>query len=84
MWSLKHPEINECCVIGVADKTWGEVVKAICVCKEDSNLSLDEVRDFVGEQIAGFKKPRQVIFVEKLPQVNEEVDREAVKAKWGE
>ncbi len=80
---LKHPEINECCVIGVADKTWGEVVKAICVCKEDSNLSLDEVRDFVGEQIAGFKKPRQVIFVEKLPHVNDEVDREAVKAKWG-
>jgi hypothetical protein len=37
----------------------------------------------VGEQIAGFKKPRQVVFTEELPHVNNEIDREAVKAKWG-
>ena len=81
---LKHPQIEECCVIGVPDKTWGEAVKAVCVLKNGSKLSAEEVRDYVGEQIAGFKKPRQVIFVQELPHENNQIDRDSVKAKWGE
>jgi len=81
---LKHAEIKDCCVIGVPDKTWGEAVKAVCVLKKGSKLSEKEVSDYVGGQIAGFKKPRKVEFVEKLPRENDKVDREAVKAKWGE
>ena len=80
---MKHPEISECCVIGVPDKTWGEAVIAICVCRGAAKLTLNELRVFVGEKIAGFKKPREIIFVEELPHVNNEIDRETVKAKWG-
>jgi long-chain acyl-CoA synthetase len=80
----KHVEIKDCCVIGVTDKTWGEAVKAVCLLKKGSKLSEKEVSDYVGGQIAGFKKPRKVEFVKKLPRENEELDREAVKAKWGE
>jgi len=36
---LKHVEIDDCCVIGVPDDTWGEAVKAICAVKEGSKLS---------------------------------------------
>ena len=69
-------------MIGVPDKTWGEAVKAICVCSEGVKLSLDAVRDFVGEQIASLKKPRKIVFAEELSHVNDEIDREAVKVKW--
>ena len=71
-------------MIGVPDKTWDEAVKAICVCCEGAKLSLDAVRDFVGEHIDSFKKPQHVVFAEELPHVNSEIDREAVKAKWSE
>jgi len=81
---LKHPHIEECCVFGVPDKTWGEAVMAVCVLTNGSKLSSEEVRDYVGEQIAGFKKPREVILVEKLPYENNQIDRDKVKAKWGE
>ena len=80
---LKHAEIKVSCVIGIFDKTWGEAVKAVCVLKKGSKLSENAVSDFVGGQIAGFKKPRKVEFVEKLPRENDEVDRESVKDKWG-
>ena len=70
-------------MIGVSDKTWGEAVKAVCVLTNGSKLSAEEVRDYVGEQIAGFKKPREVIIAEELPYVNNQIDRDEVKAKWG-
>ena len=56
---------------------------AVCVLTNGSKLSSEEVRDYVGEQIAGFKKPRQVIFVKELPYDNNQIDRDTVKAKWG-
>lgn len=80
---LRHPDIAVCCVIGVADKTWGESVKALCVPKPGASPEIEEVREFVGSQIAGFKKPRIVEFVEDLPLKDGEIDREAVKAQFG-
>ena len=70
-------------MFGVPDKTWGEAEKAVCVLKNGSKLSSEEVRDYVGEQIAGFKKPREIIFVEELPHENNQMDRDKVKAEWG-
>ena len=70
-------------MIGVPDKTWGEAVKAVCILTNGSKLSAEEVRDYVGDQIAGFKKPREIIFVQELTYVNNQIDRDKVKAKWG-
>ena len=58
-------------------------MKAVCVLTNGSKLSAEEVRDYVGEQIAGFKKPREVIFVQELPYENNQIDRDKVKVKWG-
>ncbi|MCH2290504.1 MAG: AMP-binding protein [SAR324 cluster bacterium] len=80
---LTHPNILSCCVIGVPDPTWGESVLAVCKLDQDKELTQEEVREYVGSKIAGFKKPRNVIFVEELPIKNGETDRESVKEIFG-
>ena len=47
--------------------------------------SAQSVGDFVGSKIARFKRPHVVVFTDALPRgADGAVDREAVKAKWGE
>ena len=56
---------------------------AVCKLDQDKELTQEEVREFVGSKIAGFKKPRTVIFVEEMPIKNGETDRETVKEMYG-
>lgn len=62
-----HPAIYEVAVIGIPSEKWGEEVKAIAVLKEGANLSARELIDFCEGKIAGFKKPKSIDFIDKLP-----------------
>ncbi len=75
------PEVAEVCVIGIPDEKWGETVKAVVELVPGKSLSEDNLIKAVAEQIASYKKPQHVDFVEKLPCLESgEVDREAVKS----
>ena len=63
----KHPDVLEVAVIAIPDEKWGEVPLAIIVLKPDSNLSEENVINFCREQMAHFKAPKAVKFVEELP-----------------
>jgi long-chain acyl-CoA synthetase len=78
------PGVREACVIGVPDERWGEAVKAVVELEEGVQMTPDALIAAVAERIASYKKPRHVVFVERLPQAEGEVDREAVKAEYGE
>ncbi|MCZ6533364.1 MAG: long-chain fatty acid--CoA ligase, partial [SAR324 cluster bacterium] len=70
------------CVFGVPDEQWGEAIKAVV---EAQGPSEQEVIDHVGSRIARYKRPKWVTFTEQLPRTADgEVDRPAVKKKWGE
>lgn len=64
---LNHPAVFEAVVIGIPDKKWGEVPKALVVLKPDMETKESEILDFVRGYLAGFKVPKSVEFREELP-----------------
>ncbi|UUZ51635.1 hypothetical protein LP420_08125 [Massilia sp. B-10] len=67
---MRHPAVAECGVIGRADDERGQVVEAHVVLKARSFEAGPETRalqDFVKAQIAPYKYPRSVKFIDKLP-----------------
>jgi long-chain acyl-CoA synthetase len=77
--------VSGVCVYGIPDVRWGEAVKAVVEVKVAGQYGAQQVGDFVGSRIARFKRPHVVVFTDTLPRTAEGgVDREAVKATWGD
>ena len=63
----QHPSIAEVTVIGLPDSTWGQAVTAVIVPTEGSDVSLEDVKELCQEKIAGYKIPKAIKLVDKIP-----------------
>lgn len=82
---VQHPAVSEACVVGVPHEMWGEAVKAIVVLRPDAEVTGKSLTQFVGEHLAGYKKPKSVDFVAELPKnAYGKVLRRELKARYGE
>ena len=77
---LTHASVMEAAVVGVPDAHWGESVMAFVVCAGTPPLA-QELVDHCRRQIASYKKPRHVRFVEALPRVpsTNKIDKKALR-----
>ncbi len=64
---MLHPKVAEACTIGVPDEYRGETVKTWVVCRPDQNLTQEELIDYCKKNLAAYKVPKAVKFVESLP-----------------
>ncbi len=64
---FRHPKIQSVQVFGVPDTKYGEEVCAWVVLKPGQQCTTEEIRDFCRDQIAHYKVPRYVRFVEEMP-----------------
>jgi fatty-acyl-CoA synthase len=64
---FQHPKIHEAAVIGIPAPRWGEAVVAVVVGKPGAALTEEEVVEHCKKNLAGYKKPRFVVFAEALP-----------------
>jgi fatty-acyl-CoA synthase len=62
-----HVSIQEAAAIGVGDEQFGRRLKAFVVLQRGAKLSEDEVKAYVKDNLANYKVPREVVFLDELP-----------------
>ncbi|MCC6474172.1 MAG: long-chain-fatty-acid--CoA ligase [Burkholderiales bacterium] len=65
-----HPSVQDAAVFGIPDEKWGESVCAALVLRPGAVLSEAEVIQWCRSRLAGYKKPRKVVFMDAFPRTS--------------
>jgi len=61
------PGVREVAVVGVPDDEFGQRLRAFVALEDGASLSDEELKDYVKSNLARYKVPREVVFVQQLP-----------------
>ena len=65
-----RPEVEECAVIGLPDKEFGEKITAFIVPQKGRVLDPASLREYLIKRLPGFKVPREFVAVNELPKTS--------------
>ena len=64
---FSHESVHSAAVIGIPDQRWGEQVHAVVVLQPNCSMSEMDLLVYARENLAGYKVPKSVEYVEELP-----------------
>ena len=64
---MQHPKVLECAVVGLPDPVMGEIVCAAVRLRPGESATEDELVDYLKGQVADYKLPSKVVFVDEFP-----------------
>ncbi len=62
-----RPEVQECAVVGLPDKEWGERVTAFIIARPGQQVIPDDLKIFLKARLSPYKVPKQYVIVQELP-----------------
>jgi fatty-acyl-CoA synthase len=64
---VRHPGVVEVAAIGVDDEQFGQRLRAFVVVRDDDTVTADDLREHVKNNLARYKVPRDIEFLDELP-----------------
>jgi acyl-CoA synthetase (AMP-forming)/AMP-acid ligase II len=80
---LTHPEVAQCAIIGVPDRRFDQVVKAVVVLRPGCEPNAAGIIAHTRELIASYKAPKTIEFVDSIPRTDSGVDYACLDAMFG-
>jgi len=80
---MAHPAVSEAAVIGVPDERWGERPLAAVVAGDGRQLSLSQLRDFLGTRVPRWQLPERWSIVPEVPKTSVgKFDKKALRDRY--
>lgn len=81
---LEHPNIADVAILGIEDNNYGEIVACVVVLKENTKLSLKELKDAAGKKLAPYQLPKTMLVIDQMPRnPMGKLDKKEIKRLFG-
>ncbi|XP_046973567.1 malonate--CoA ligase ACSF3, mitochondrial [Vanessa cardui] len=82
---LEHPNVQDAAVLGIDDDSFGEIVASVVVLKENTTLTLRELKDEAGKRLAPYQLPKTMLVVDVMPRnAMGKLDKKLIKKQFGD